>query len=140
MPSIPSCPYLSRELRRYKRLQKFFDSLEIYQRNWIIEGIQSAKREETRKRRARRAAEWLMEVMEAERDLPPAFKIAFARSPKARRAWEARDPHYRRATLLQIFSRPGPVSRAKAIPALIEELELSANSFSGTPSRRSRAQ
>ena len=115
-------------------------NIEIYQRNWIIEGIQSAKREETRKRRARRAAEWLMEVMEAERDLPPAFKIAFARSPKARRAWEARDPHYRRATLLQIFSRPGPVSAAKAVPALIEELELSADSFSGIRSRPSRAQ
>ena len=122
---IPPCPYLARELRRYKRLQKFFNSLEDYQRNWIIEGIQSAKREATRRRRAARAAEWLMEVMEAERDLPPAFKIAFARSPKARRAWEARNPLYRRATLLQIFSRPGPISRAKAVPALIEELELS---------------
>lgn len=123
---IPSCPYLARELRRHTRLQKFFDSLEIYQRNWIIQGIQSAKREETRQRRARRATEWLMEVMEAERDLPPAFKIAFARSPKALRVWEARGPHYRRATLLQIFSRPGPVSRAKAVPALIQELEQSA--------------
>ena len=128
---IPPCPYLSRELRRYKRLQKFFDSLEISQRIWIIEGIQSAKREETRQRRAARAAEWLMEVMEAERDLPPAFKIAFARSPKARRAWEARDPVYRRATLLQIFSRPGAVSRAKAVPALIAELELSAEREAG---------
>jgi bacteriocin resistance YdeI/OmpD-like protein len=125
MSPIPSCPELAHELRRYKRLQKFFDSLEISQRIWIIEGIQSAKREETRQRRAARAAEWLMEVMEAERDLPPAFKIAFARSPKARRAWESRDLLYRRATLLQIFSRPGPVSRAKAVPALIAELELS---------------
>lgn len=128
---IPPCPYLSRELRCSKRLQKFFDSLEISQRIWIIEGIQSAKREETRQRRAARAAEWLMEVMEAERDLPPAFKIAFARSPKARRAWESRDLFYRRATLLQIFSRPGPVSRAKAVPALIAELELSAEREAG---------
>ena len=124
---IPPCPELARELRRYKRFQKFFESLEIYQRIWIIEGIRSAKREETRKRRAVRAAEWLMEVMEAERDLPPAFKIAFARSHKARRAWESRDLLYRRATLLQIFSRPGPVSRAKAVPALMEELEQSAD-------------
>jgi uncharacterized protein YdeI (YjbR/CyaY-like superfamily) len=129
---IPPCPYLIHELRHSKRLQKFFHSLDESQRIWIIEGIHSAKREETRKRRALRAAEWLMEVMEAERDLPPAFKIAFARSPKARRAWEARDPHYRRATLLQIFSRSGPVSRAKAVPALIEELELSLN---GKPER-----
>lgn len=124
--AIPPCPFLARELRRSKRLQKFFDSLEDYQRIWIIEGIQSAKREETRKRRAARAADWLMEVMEAERDLPPTFKIAFARSPKARRAWQQRDHAYRRATLLRLFSRPGAVSRAKAVPALIEELELSA--------------
>ncbi len=119
---IPPCPELASELRRYKRLQKFFESLEIYQRIWIMDGIRSAKREETRKRRAVRAAEFLMEVMEAERDLPPAFKIALARSPKALRAWESRDLLYRRATLLQIFSRPGPVSRAKAVPALIKEL------------------
>jgi hypothetical protein len=31
---------------------EIFDSLEDYQRIWIIEGIQAAKREETRKRRA----------------------------------------------------------------------------------------
>lgn len=49
---VPPCPFLIRELRRSKRLQKFFDSLEDYQRIWIIEGIQAAKREETRKRRA----------------------------------------------------------------------------------------
>src|SRR6185312_15018610 len=123
---VPPSPLLDRELRRSKRLQKSFDSLEDYQRIWIIEGVQSTKREKTRKRRAARAAEWLMEVMEAERDLPPAFKIAFGRSPKARRAWEQRDHAHRRATLLSLFSRPGPVSRAKAVPALIEELELSA--------------
>lgn len=125
MRPLSSCPHLAHELHHSKDLQKFFDSLDASQQAWIIEGIQSAKREETRKRRAARAAEWLMEVMEAERDLPPAFKIAFGRRPKARRAWESRDLLYRRATLLQIFSRPGPISRAKAVPALIEELELS---------------
>jgi uncharacterized protein YdeI (YjbR/CyaY-like superfamily) len=124
---ILACPELSYELRRSKRLQKFFDSLEEYQRNLIIEGIRTAKRQQTRIRRARRAAEFLMEVMEAERDLPPVLKIAFARSSKARHEWESWTLHYRRATLLQIFSRPGPVSRAKAVTALIEELELSAD-------------
>ncbi len=123
---VPPCPELARELRQSRRLQKFFDSLEDYQRIWIIEGILAAKKEDTRKRRARRAAEFLMEVMEAEIDPPPGFKIAFARSSKARREWESRTPHHRRATLLRIFSRPGPVSRTKAVPALIEELEMSA--------------
>lgn len=72
-----------------------------------------------------------MEVMEAERDLPPAFKIAFARSPKARAAWERRSLDHRRVTLLRLFSRPGPLSRAKAVPALIQELELSAEREAG---------
>ncbi len=128
---VPPCPELARELRQSRPLQKFFASLEDSQRIWIIEGILDAKKPETRRRRARRAAEFLMEVMQAELDLPPAFQIAFRRSPKARRAWEARDPLYRRSTLLRIFSRPGPVSRAKSVPALIEELELSADRQSG---------
>ena len=133
---VPPSPLLDRELRRSKRLQKSFDSLEDYQRIWIIEGIQSAKREKTRKRRAARAAEWLMEVMEAERDLAPALKVALAFSPKARRAWDQRSHDYRRATLLRLFSRPGPVSRAKAVPALIEELELSAERQTGSISHQ----
>jgi hypothetical protein len=122
-------PELARELRQSRPLQRFFDSLEDYQRAWIIERIESGKREETRKRRARRTAEWLMEVMEAERELPLALQIALARSPKARRAWE--DPHYRRANLLRLFERPGLLSRAKAIDLWVEELELSAQRHAG---------
>lgn len=125
-PPVPPCPELDRELRQSRPLQRFFASLDEAQRIWIITGILDAKREETRKRRAARAAEFLMEVMQAEEDLPPAFQIAFRRSPKAKRAWESRSPDYRRSTLLRVLSRPGPVSRAKAVPALIEELELEA--------------
>jgi hypothetical protein len=55
------------------------------------------------------------------------LQIAFARSPKARRGWERRTLDYRRATLLSLFERPWAASRAKAIPRLIEELELSAD-------------
>ena len=127
---VPPCPELTRELRHSKRLQKFFDSLEDYQRAWIIEGILTAKKADTRKRRAQRAAEFLMEVMEAELDLPPALKIALARSPKARRAWEARDLHYRRTSLLRLFERHGLEARRKAVSRLIEELELSADRLS----------
>ncbi|HET6934322.1 MAG TPA: YdeI/OmpD-associated family protein [Candidatus Angelobacter sp.] len=130
MRPVPPCPELARELRQSKRLQKFFGSLEDYQRIWIMDGILAAKRDDTRKRRAQRAAEFLMEVMEAEIDPPPALKIALARSPKARRAWEARDLHYRRTSLLRLFERRGLEARRKALSRLIEELELSADRVS----------
>jgi|SRR6185312_1925836 len=124
---VPACPELARELRQSRPLQRFFNSLEDYQQAWIIDGILNCKRKETRKRRAVRAAEFLMEVMQAELDLPPVLQIAFARSPKARREWGSRTPDHRRSSLLRLFERPGKLSRAKAIASFIEELELSAD-------------
>ena len=129
MRPVPPCPELARELRQSKRLQKFFDSLEDYQRIWIVEGILDGKSKETRKRRAARAAEFLMEVMEAELDLPPVLQIAFVRHPNARREWESRTPHHRRASLLRLLEPRGLEARAKAIHRLIEELELGAAHF-----------
>lgn len=126
MRPVPPCPELARELRQSKRLQKFFASLDDYQRIWIIEGILAAKKADTRKRRARRAAEFLMEVMEAELDLPPAVQIALKQHPNARREWESRTSHHRRATLLRLLEPRGLEARAKAIARLIEELELGA--------------
>ena len=123
---VLSCPELSRQLRQSRPLQRFFASLEDYQRQWIVEWIHSARRDDTRRRRAVRAAELLMKVMDAESDLPPVLKIAFARSPKAGREWERWTLDHRRATLLRLFERPGRVSFAKAVPALIKELEFSA--------------
>jgi uncharacterized protein YdeI (YjbR/CyaY-like superfamily) len=124
MRPVPPCPELARELRQSKRLRKFFDSLADYQQIWIIEGILSGKKKETRKRRAHRAAEWLMEVMEAELDLPPVLQIAFSRHPNARREWESRTFHHRCASLLRLFETRGLEARAKAVTRLIEELEL----------------
>jgi uncharacterized protein YdeI (YjbR/CyaY-like superfamily) len=123
---VPPCPELARELRQSKRVQKFFDSLEDYQRIWVIERILDGKKAETRKRRARRTAEFLMEVMEAELDLPPAVQIALRQHPNARREWESRTLHHRRATLLRLLEPRGLEARAKAITRLIEELELGA--------------
>jgi uncharacterized protein YdeI (YjbR/CyaY-like superfamily) len=127
---VPPCPELARELRQSRRLQKFFDSLEDYQRIWIVERILAAKKAETRQRRAARAAEFLMEVMEAELDLPPALQIALRQHPNARREWESRTLHHRRPALLRLLEPRGLEARANAISRLIEELELGAGRLS----------
>src|SRR5690348_16480954 len=65
MLPAPPCPELARELRPYKRLREFFNSLEPGQQEMINRRILDGVKKETRKRRAAQEAERLMEVMEA---------------------------------------------------------------------------
>ena len=103
MRPLPPCPELARELRPYKRLQEFFASLEPSQQESINRRILEAVKKETRKRRAIQEAERLMEVMEAERDLPPLISKGFARNPDARRGWDRMSPSLRRSYLIHIL-------------------------------------
>ncbi len=106
-------PLLARELRQSKRLQKFFDSLPESTRAQIDHSVREVKKEDTRKRRARQAAELLMEVMEAELDPPPLIKMAFARNAKARQGWERMPQSLRREYLIAIFRSRFPDTRAR---------------------------
>ena len=96
-------PELERVLRTSKRMEKFWQSLSTSFRNfmsaWVTEGKQSA----TRVRRAGQVAEMLMEVMEAEIELPPLLRQVFARNPEAAQRWQQLSPSHRRRHLLGIF-------------------------------------
>lgn len=74
--------------------------------------LREVKKEDTRLRRAQHAAEYLMEVMEAELDPPPLMKAAFARNAKARQGWERMPQWLRRQYLIVYF--PYPLSRYPA--------------------------
>src|SRR5207253_11462208 len=50
-------------------------------------------------RRAEQIAERLLTAMEAERDLPPILKAAFARDPRAYQGWQRMSPTQRRHQL-----------------------------------------
>jgi uncharacterized protein YdeI (YjbR/CyaY-like superfamily) len=114
-------PFLARELRQSKRLQKFFDSLPESSRHQIDREIRQVKKEEARLRRAQHAAEYLMEVMEAELDPPPLIKAAFARNAKARRGWELMPQSHRRQYLLAIFRSRFPDTRARYLERTLQE-------------------
>jgi uncharacterized protein YdeI (YjbR/CyaY-like superfamily) len=118
---VPPCPELARELRAYKRLQEFFDSLEPSQQEFINRSIVEARKKETRKRRATRAAELLMEVMEAERELPPLISRGFACNPDARRGWERMSPVLRRKYLMHILRSPYPDTRERTLGYAMKE-------------------
>src|SRR5207244_8834950 len=80
---MPEVPELERMLRSSRQLRKFYDSLSPSTRTDIARFVAAAKHPATRRRRAERTAERLLETMEAERELPPLLRQALAREPKA---------------------------------------------------------
>jgi uncharacterized protein YdeI (YjbR/CyaY-like superfamily) len=75
----------------------------------------------TRLRRSEQVAEQLLSAMEAERELPPAIRLAFARNPQAREGWEQMSAIRRRQELLAIFHYRTPESRARRLAKAVEE-------------------
>ena len=115
MRPVPLCIELARELRPYKSLQKFYESLEPSQKEQINHSILEAVKKETRQRRAVQAAQLLMEVMEAEQELPPLISRGFALNPDARRGWERMSAGLRRRYLMHILRSPYPDTRERTL-------------------------
>jgi uncharacterized protein YdeI (YjbR/CyaY-like superfamily) len=99
--SIPS--EFQRILKSSRRLEKFFQSLAPSIRKFILESVAQGKQRETRLRRAEQAGEHLMEVMEAEIELPPLLRQAFARNPQAARGWDRLSRAHQRRHLFYIL-------------------------------------
>jgi uncharacterized protein YdeI (YjbR/CyaY-like superfamily) len=59
--------------------------------------------------------------MEAERELPPILKLAFAREPRALAGWQRMSPTHRRGNLLAIFYYRTPEARDRRIAKIIED-------------------
>ncbi len=79
------------------------------------------KSPEARARRAEQMAERLLATMEAERDLPPALQLAFARDGRALQGWQRMSPSRRRGQLLAIFYYRSPIARARRIDKVVQE-------------------
>src|SRR5258708_3469228 len=90
-------------------------------RSWICYWIVSVKNPESRVRRAERVAEQLLSTMEAELDLPPILKLAFARDPRTFQGWQSMTPLQRRGWLLSIFYCRTPESRDRRISKMLED-------------------
>ena len=112
---------LQRILNEDRSFRRWFDQLSFSMRSWICYWIVSVKNPESRVRRAERVAEQLFSTMEAELDLPPILKLAFARDPRAYQGWQSMTPIQRRNWLLSIFYCRTPESRDRRIAKMLED-------------------
>ncbi len=112
---------LQRAFSQYRPLQRWFDDLSYSIRKWITDWIAQPKSAVARVRRAEQIAEQLLTTMEAERELPPILKTAFARDPRAWEGWRRMSPTHRRHQLLSIFHYRNPESRERRIAKMLEE-------------------
>jgi len=112
---------LQRILNEDRSLRRWFDQLTYSIRKWITDRVVQVKSAEARVRRAEQVAEQLMATMEAERELPPILKLAFAREPRALAGWHRMSPTHRGGHLLAIFYYRTPEARDRRIAKIIED-------------------
>ena len=113
---------LQRILNEDRSFRRWFDDqLSFSMRKWICDWIINVKNPQSRVRRAEQVAEQLLSTMEAELDLPPILKLAFARDPRAYQGWQSMTPLQRRHHLLGIFYYRSPESRDRRIAKVLED-------------------
>ena len=116
-------PELERELKQSKTLRKWFEALSTSIRRDLVTRVSKPKSAEARKRQAEMMAELLYSAMDAERDLPPFLKVAFARRPEAYAGWQKMSPTHRKHHLLGIFYYRSSEARARRVEKMMEEAE-----------------
>ena len=123
---------LPAELRRFfsedRSLARWFGNLSYSIRRWIGDWIAQPKSPGAREHRAEQIAEQLLTAMDAERELPPILKAAFARDPRAYQGWQRMSPSHRRHTLLSIFYYRSPEARERRIVKMLQEAAARAGS------------
>ena len=112
---------LQRILNEERSFRRWFEQLNYSTRKWITDWVTQVKSPEARGRRAEQVAEQLLATKEAERELPPILKLAFARDPRAYTGWQRMSPSHRRGHLLAIFYYRSPDARDRRIAKLLED-------------------
>ncbi|HEY2546197.1 MAG TPA: YdeI/OmpD-associated family protein [Candidatus Acidoferrum sp.] len=112
---------LKKILAEDKTFKKWFESLNYSIRKWLSDWITGPKNTASRVRRAEQVAEQLLSTMEAERELPPAIRLAFSRDPRALEGWNLMSPSHRRGLFIAIFYYRSPDARARRIEKVVEE-------------------
>jgi uncharacterized protein YdeI (YjbR/CyaY-like superfamily) len=114
-------PQLKRILGEDRSLRRWYDALNHSTRNDIAKWITDPQSAEARKRRAEQIAERLLNVMDAERELPPILRVAFARHPRARAGWDGMSALRRRGHLWGIFYYRTPDAQARRIEKMLDD-------------------
>ncbi len=135
---------LTRVLSEDRALVRWFNGLNFSMRKYITEWVADVKSAAARERRAMQIAERLLATMEAEIELPPMIRTAFARNPRAWEGWSLMSPSHRRAHLLGIFYYRDPQAQARRVAKALEdayalaERRAPAAAAEQRPARRSR--
>lgn len=114
-------PELARELKPSRLLQRWYLALSPSMRREIAKWITEPEALESRRKRAVKMAERLMQAMEGESAPPPVLRAAFERQPLARAGWLALTPVQRRNHLLGIFYYESAEARAGRAAKAIED-------------------
>jgi len=112
---------LGRALNADRRLRRWYDRLSDAMRREIGKWADEPKSAESRKKRAEKMAERLLQAMEGVADPPPVLRSAFQRHPEARRGWEALTATQRRNHLMGIFYYETPEGRERRAAKAIED-------------------
>jgi len=112
---------LKRILAEDRSLRRWFETLNYSIRKWLVDWIAQPNSAAARVRRAEQVGEQLFSVMEAERELPPALRLAFTRDPRALEGWNLMTPRYRRGSLFAIFYYRSPEARDRRIQKVVDE-------------------
>lgn len=111
---------LTKELSGERALRRWYDALNYSTRKEITNWINGVKSAEARERRAGQAAERLLATMEAEQELPPFIRMAFARDGRAYEGWKLMSPSHRRQHLLGIFYYRNPAARDRRVARTVQ--------------------
>ena len=104
-----------------RALCRWYDQLNYSLRKEIADWITDVKSAEARQRRAAQMAERLLATMEAERELPPFIRMAFARDGRAWEGWRQMSPSHRRRHLLSIYYYRDPVTRDRRVARTVQD-------------------
>jgi uncharacterized protein YdeI (YjbR/CyaY-like superfamily) len=112
---------LQRALSQNRSLLRWYGQLNYSMRKWIGVWVSQPKSPGARVRRSEQIAERLFATMEAERELPPILKAAFARDPRALVGWNRMSLSRRRSQLLGIFYYRTPDARDRRLAKAMED-------------------
>lgn len=114
-------PELKRLLAEDRTFASWVGALPYSFHKWFADLIAQPKSAAARARRAEQVAEQLFSAMEAERELPPAVKLAFSSDPRALAGWRLMTPTRRRSLLIAIFYYRSPDARARRLEKVVAE-------------------
>jgi uncharacterized protein YdeI (YjbR/CyaY-like superfamily) len=112
---------LKRFLAEDRSLRRWYDELNHSTRNDIAKWVSDPESAAARNRRAEQMAERLLNVMDAERELPPVLKTTFMRHPHAQDGWDAMSPARRRSHLFGIFYYRTPNAQVGRIEKMLDD-------------------